>query len=121
MGNYVTIIGVKKGQYKGRDGVMKNSFNYYGVKDFNARDLETSDCEGQVVVQEWSGVDFSVHPGDVVRFIYEPGYQDKATLVDVELVSHGDGNPFTGKEADASAAPAPDKAADGKDKNKAGA
>ena len=72
-------------------------------------------------MQEWSGVDFSVHPGDVVRFIYEPGYQDKATLVDVELVSHGDGNPFTGKEAAASAAPAPDKAADGKDKNKAGA
>ncbi len=116
MSNYVTIIGVKKGQYKGRDGVMKNSFNYYGVKDFSARDLETSDCEGQVVVQEWSSVDFSVRPGDVVRFIYEPGFQDKATLVDVELVSHGDGNPFTKKE-DA----APDKAADGKDKNKAGA
>ena len=116
MGNYVTIIGVKKGQYKGRDGVMKNSFNYYGIKDFNARDLDTADCEGQVVVQEWSSIDFNVHPGDVVRLIYEPGYQDKATLVDIEPVALAAGNPFPGNK-DA----APGKAAEPKDKNKAGA
>lgn len=115
MGNYITLVGVRKGQYKSKEGVMKNSFNYYGVKDFNARDLETSDCEGQVVVQEWSNVDFNVHPGDVVRFVYEPGYQDKATLVDIEMVCQAGSVPFTEKKD------AVDKPADPKEKNKAGA
>lgn len=116
MSNYVTIIGVRKGQYKDKNGVMKNSFNYYGMKDFSARDLETADCEGHLVVSEWSNIAFDVHPGDVVRFIYEPGYQDKATLVDIEPVALAAGNPFPGNK-DA----APGKAADPKDKNKAGA
>lgn len=113
MSNYVTIIGVKKSQYKDKYGVMKNSFNYYGTKDFSARDLETADCEGKLVVSEWSNIAFDVHPGDVVRFIYEPGYKDMATLVDIEPVALASGNPYPG-----------DKAAepkDSKDKNKAGA
>lgn len=113
MSNYVTIVGVKKRQYTDKNGVLKNSFNYYGTKDFSDRDLDTADCEGQLVVSEWSSIAFDVHPGDVVRFIYEPGYQDKATLVDIEPVALSAGNPFPGDKAAESK--------DGKDKNKAGA
>lgn len=108
----VTIVGIKKAQYK-RDGAMKSSYNYYGTKDFTRYEQENAECEGQAVVSEWSGVDFNVHPGDVVDFIYEPGFQDKATLVDIQMIALAASNPYTEKK-DA----VPDKAAD---KTKAGA
>lgn len=94
----VTIVGVKKSEYKAKDGVMKNSFNYCGLKDFTRYEQENADCEGQDIVREWSGVDFNVHPGDVVEFIYEPGYQDKATLVDIQPVALASSNPYTEKK-----------------------
>lgn len=71
------------------------------MKEFTRYEQENAECEGQDVVREWSGTDFGIHPGDVVDFIYEPGYQDKATLVDVQIVSVS-GNPFPeGKEKSA--------------------
>jgi len=94
----VTIVGVKKSEYKNKDGVMKSSYNYYGIKEFTRYEQENADCEGHAIVSEWSGVDFNVHPGDVVEFIYEPGFQDKATLVDVQPVALADSNPFTEKK-----------------------
>lgn len=112
----VTIIGVKKTDYKGKDGQLKTGFNICGTKEFTRYELENADCEGQDVVREWTNIDFNVHPGDEVEFIYEPGFQDKATLVDIKVLSFGD-NPFPEKK-DA----APDKAAaDPKEKTKAGA
>lgn len=114
----VTIVGVKKSVYKGKDGQMKSGYNYCGLKDFTSYEMESADCEGQDIIREWSSVDFNVHVGDVVEFIYEPGYQDKAMLVDVRMIeAAGTGNPFEGKTAQ-------DKAAepkDSKDKNKVGA
>lgn len=110
----VTLVGVKRSEYK-KDGVMKSSYNYYGTKDFTRYDQESAECDGKCVVSEWSSVDFNVFPGDVVDFIYEPGYQDKATLVDIQLIAPARSNPYTEKKDDT-----PDKAADPKDK-KAGA
>lgn len=109
----VTLVGVKKSEYKSKDGVMKFSYNYCGLKDFTRYEQENAECEGQDIVREWSGINFDVHPGDVVDFIYEPGYQDKATLVDIQPVVLVSGNPFTGDKAAESK--------DSKDKNKAGA
>lgn len=93
----VTIIGVKASEYKGKDNQMKRGYNICGLKDYTRYEMENSDCEGQDVVREWTNVDFNVHPGDVVDFIYEPGFQDKATLVDVKVISYAD-NPFPDKE-----------------------
>lgn len=112
----VTIIGVKKSEYKGKDGQKKNGFNICGLKDYTRYELENAECEGQDVVREWTNTDFNVHPGDVVDLVYEPGFQDKATLVDIIPIKYAD-NPFPEKKDDA-----PDKAAaDSKDKTKAGA
>ncbi len=103
----VTILGVKRSEYK-KDNQMRVGFNYYGAKEFTRYEQENAECEGQAVISEWSNTDFGIHPGDVVDFIYEPGFQDKATLVDVQIVSIAD-NPYTeGKEK-----PADDKKSKG--------
>ena len=47
---HVTILGIKKTSYKGKDGSDK------------------------------------VQVGDVVNLIYEPGFEGKATLVDMQMV-----------------------------------
>lgn len=111
----VTVIGVKASQYKGKDGQLKTGYNICGLKDFTRYELENAECEGRDVIREFTNVNFNVHPGDEVDFIYEPGFQDKATLVDIVPVSYAD-NPFPDKK-DAAA----DKPADAKDKAKAGA
>ena len=89
----VIIIGVKRSEYKGKDGQMKTGFNYCGLKEFTRYEMENAQCEGQDVIREWSNIDFNIHPGDEVEFIYEPGFQDKATLVDIKVIKIG-GNPF---------------------------
>ena len=110
----VTMIGVKKSEYKGKDGQLKTGFNYCGLKEFTRYEMENAQCEGQDVIREWSNIDFNIHAGDEVEFIYEPGFQDKATLVDIKFIKIAD-NPFPDrKEA------APEKAADPK-AGKAGA
>lgn len=93
----VTVIGVKASQYKGKDGSLKSGYNICGLKDFTRYELENADCEGQDVIREFTNVNFNIHPGDTVEFIYEPGFQDKATLVDVQLIAAA-GNPFEGKD-----------------------
>lgn len=107
----VTVMGVKASQYKGKDGQLKSGYNISGLKDFNRYEMENADCEGQDVVREFTNVNFNVHPGDVVEFIYEPGFQDKATLVDIQIISLAD-NPFPDKkDADDKAAGPQGKAA----------
>lgn len=101
----VTLVGVKRSDYKGKDGQLKTGFNIYGVKDYTRYEMENAQCEGQAVVQEWTNIDFNIHPGDVVELIYEPGFQDKATLVDIQVIKIAD-NPFPDKDK------VPDKAAD---------
>lgn len=93
----VTVMGVKASQYKGKDGQLKSGYNISGLKDFTRYEMENADCEGQDVVREFTNVNFNVHPGDVVEFIYEPGFQDKATLVDIQIISLAD-NPFPDKK-----------------------
>ena len=90
----VQIVGVKKTEYAGKDGKPKVGFNYCGLKDYTRYEQENADCEGQDVVREFSNTDFGIHPGDTVEFVYEPGYQDKATLVDVRVLAIADKPPF---------------------------
>lgn len=112
----VRITGVKKSSYKGKDGSDRTGFNYSGLKDYTRYETENADCDGQDVIREFSSTDFGVHPGDEVEFIYEPGYQDKATLVDVKVLGFAGGNPF----ADKKDSPQEKAGADTKDKKQAG-
>ena len=82
----VKIVGVKKSEYKGKDGRNKIGYNYSGVKGYTPYEQENADCEGQDVIKEFSSMDFNIHPGDVVDYIYEPGYKDMATMVDVRCL-----------------------------------
>lgn len=100
----VKIVGVKRSEY-GKEGNRKVGYNYCGIKEYTRYEQENADCEGDDVIKEFSSMDFGIHPGDVVEFVYEPGFQDRATLVDVKIISMAE-NPYekeTAKAADAKA------------------
>lgn len=80
----VTIIGTKVAKTKSG----KMGYTYYFQKPFTAYESENSECLGFAVGHEFSYIDFDLRPGDVVNFIYEPGYEERATLVDVSLLKN---------------------------------
>lgn len=85
----VEIVGIKKGQTKNK----VDCFNYYGLKNFSDYDQENSQCEGREVVKEFSYKDYGIKVGDEVDFLYEPGFDGKATLTNVLMVKAGGGTP----------------------------
>ena len=94
---FVKILGVKKITYKGKDNQERTGFNLMGVKEFTDYEKENAECKGYDVIREFSSKDYAVEPGDVVEFLYEPGYEGRATLVGVRSVSMKD-NPFEKEE-----------------------
>lgn len=88
-----TIVGIRKGESKGRP-----CWNIAATKEYSAYDQQNSECEGVDVVSEFTYVDFGIHPGDSVEFMYEKGFQGRATLVDVKILSFASGTPFDGKK-----------------------
>lgn len=95
----VQIVGVKRSEYV-KDGKEKLACNYFGVKEFTEYEKQNGDCEGLCAVAEYSSVDFGVHVGDIVEFMYEPGFKDKATLVDIRILKLADKQPFKENAAD---------------------
>lgn len=79
----VTIIGIKKAQTKNK----KNFCQYFFQKAFTDYEMENSDCLGFTVGSEFSYKDYNLKPGDVCDFQYEPGYEGKATLSDVVVLT----------------------------------
>ena len=104
----VVIVGVKSSEYKGKDGNRRTGFNISGLKDYTRYDQENTNCEGQDVIREFTNIDFGIHPGDRVEFVYEPGFQDKATLVDIKMIEIGDKPPFKDSTSGQKAAPKPE-------------
>ncbi len=82
----VTILGIKKTSYKGKDGSDKIAYNYSCTKDYTEYEQENAECKGQDVIREYSSKAYDVQVGDVVDLVYEPGYEGKATLVDMRIV-----------------------------------
>ena len=82
----VTILGIKKTSYKGKDGSDKISYNYSCAKDYTEYEQENAECKGQDVIREYSSKEYPVQVGDVVNLIYEPGFEGRATLVDMQMV-----------------------------------
>lgn len=78
----VTIVGVKNAQTKsGRD-----FWEYYYQKNFTDYDLDNAECSGLTVGSEFSYKDYGLRPGQICEFQYEPGFNDKATLTNVEVL-----------------------------------
>ena len=89
----VTIIGIKKAQTKNK----KNFCQYFFQKAFTDYERENSDCLGFTVGSEFSYKDYNLKPGDECDFLYEPGFEGKATLSDVVVLKSND-NAGTGKD-----------------------
>lgn len=92
----VTIIGIKKAKTKNG----KDFCQYYFQKAFTGYEVENSECLGFAVGSEFSYNDYGLKPGDVCDFLYEPGFEGKATLSDVVVlkpVEDGKGAKDTGK------------------------
>ena len=78
----VTIIGVKKAKTKNG----KDFCEYYFQKAFTGYKVEDSECFGFAVGSEFSYNDYGLKPGDECDFLYEPGFEGKATLSDVVVL-----------------------------------
>lgn len=94
----VEIVGIRHGKTKNG----KESYNYFGLREFSDYDQENSDCQGKLPVDAFSYKDYGVAVGDVVDFQYEPGFEGKAQLSNIVMVQMGSGNPFgsdTAKES----------------------
>ncbi len=78
------VVGVQKGQSRnGRDFT-----NLFFQKEFTPYEMQSGTCVGYKVDSEFTYLDCSgVKPGDTVELTYEPGYQDKATLVGVTVLA----------------------------------
>lgn len=87
------VVGKKKAK-SAKSG--NDCFNYYFTGDFSQYDEEHAECEGNVVLSEFSYDDFDVHPGDMVELDYEKGFQDKATLSYIRVMHSG--KPFEDKK-----------------------
>lgn len=86
----VEIVGIRHGKTK----TGKESYNYFGLREFSDYDQENSECSGKQPVDAFSYKDYGVAVGDVVDFQYEPGYEGKAQLSNIVMVQMGGGNPF---------------------------
>lgn len=78
-----TIVGVKKSKTKNG----KECFRYYATKEFTEYDQEFAECIGCDVVSEFSYRDYGLCLGDLVDFRYEPGFEGKAKLMDIVMVT----------------------------------
>lgn len=81
-----TVLGILKGKSKSGKDFMQ----IYASKEFSAYEQQNNICEGVSVFSEFTYNGFAVKTGDVADFIYEPGFQGRAALVDVVPVRMAD-------------------------------
>lgn len=67
------------------DGTKGYIYNF--ADSFSKYDKEHAECRGSRVFSEYSKMSFDVNIGDEVDVIYDKGFQDKAVLVDILVVS----------------------------------
>ena len=71
-------------------GISKNNrqfTQFFGTTPFTSYESESNDCSGLKVVEVFTYQDFGpILVGDVCEFLYEPGFQGRATLADVKLL-----------------------------------
>lgn len=78
----IQVVGVSSYEKDGR-----KSYTIHGISPFE--DWESNNSIGMKVVNEWTNrVDLSeIKPGQIVQPIYGKGYQGKAIILDVAIVS----------------------------------
>lgn len=81
----VSLIGIMKGHYEDKNGKQKEASTLYFTQPFSNYESNREGMEalGSKVGQAFFPKVLDAKPGDTVDLVYEPGFQDKATLVDV--------------------------------------
>lgn len=62
-------------------------YEYHIVSEFSDYDKTHAECYGNQVLSEYSSQAFKVSVGDEVDLIYGKGFQGKAQLMDIRVVS----------------------------------
>ena len=83
------LVGVK---VTTKPDVDKKSYMYYFEDAFSDYDKEHAECFGNQVCSEYSTKAFKVKVGDEVDVIYKKGFQGKAVLLDIQVVSENKNN-----------------------------
>lgn len=81
----VTLIGIMRGHYEDKNGKKKEASTLYFTQPYSEYESkrEGMEAHGFKTGQAFFPRIVDAKPNDVVDLIYEPGFQDKATLVDV--------------------------------------
>lgn len=74
----VKVIATKSGN---------KGYEYHFSDAFSEYDKEHAECYGEQVFSEYSSKAFNVNVGDAVRLIYGKGFQGRAQLMDILMVS----------------------------------
>ncbi len=74
-----TILGTSRGTTK----TGKDFMNIFASKNFTDYEMQNNTVEGVSCFKEFTYNDYNIKPGDEVEFVYEPGFEGRATLVDV--------------------------------------
>ena len=71
--------------YSKKDG--SKGYEYHFESEFSDYDKTHAECYGNQVLSEYSSQAFKVNVGDEVDLIYGKGFQGKAQLMDIRVVS----------------------------------
>ena len=83
----VTITGIMKGTNKAK----REFTQIFGTTPFTDYEADSNDCVGSKTVDVFTYMDCgALQIGDVVDFVYEPGFQGRATLTDIIAVKTAD-------------------------------
>lgn len=64
-------------------------YEYHFSDKYSPYDMEHAECYGNQVFSEYSSQAFNVNVGDEVEIIYGKGFQGKAQLTSILVVSEG--------------------------------
>lgn len=78
------LVGVKVITVK---STGKKGYMYFFLSDFPDFEKNNADCYGNSVFSEYSSKAFNVNVGDEVDVVYSKGFQGKAQLMDILVVT----------------------------------
>lgn len=77
---YKFVVGIKNGKTK----AGKEFQTIFYLDHFTDYDLDNSDaCFGNTALSVYSPRRYDLKPGDIVKMVYEPGFEGKAVLTDI--------------------------------------
>lgn len=85
----VELIGIASGTYQDKNGKEKEATTVYFKQPFSDYEShrEGMECNGFKVGMAFYPRIVKAQAGDIIDLEYEPGFQDKATLVNITVVS----------------------------------